>query len=576
MLNNNDAAYSCGDREARPGQTKNVILIYLFFFYFSGVYQATVWLTGHSGTGLRQAVYMSTIWLIPVLLWPRLTRQITALTGLCLWAASTVTLGYMLVYGQEFSQSVIFTLFESNAAESGEYMEVYFRWWMLLVFALYTVLPAWLWTRLRPATLTLGPRLATMGLFAAIVLYPLGKPLLEGAELQGAFDHFTTRLEPATPWQLVIGYAKYRQQLNGVNALLEQNRATPPVLNLVDNNSGKPATLVLVIGESTNRERMSLYGYARATTPQLDAMQAELTVFDNVITPRPYTIEALRQALIMGGESETEAIFSQPTLLDVMQQAGYETFWITNQQTMTQRNTMLTFFSAQADHQSYLNNNRTQNAEQYDGVVIEPFQQALRHPAARKFIVVHLLGTHMNYSYRYPSTFDRFTDRIDMPEWVDDSEQDMYNTYDNAVLYNDHVVAQLINTFRGSDPNGFLLYFSDHGEEVYDDPERSFVGRDEAAPTAAMYTVPFILWRSASWRASHGEIDDECIHRPYSIAYLIDTITDLAGIAAPAFNKKRSIVNGSFEYPVLLVGNPADPRDVTRDPMPELLLPVGG
>lgn len=95
----------------------------------------------------------------------------------------------------------------------------------------------------------------------------------------------------------------------------------------------------------------------------------------------------------------------------MMKQAGYKTFWITNQQTMTKRNTMLTTFSEQADEQVYLNNNRNQNAAQYDGDVIEPFNKALTDPAQRKLIVVHLLGTHMSYQYRYPPSFDKFQDR---------------------------------------------------------------------------------------------------------------------------------------------------------------------
>ncbi|MFO6427989.1 hypothetical protein ACLBOM_34695 [Escherichia coli] len=32
--------------------------------------------------------------------------------------------------------------------------------------------------------------------------------------------------------------------------------------------------------------------------------------------------------------------------MNMMKQAGYKTFWITNQQTMTARNTMLTVFRA--------------------------------------------------------------------------------------------------------------------------------------------------------------------------------------------------------------------------------------
>ena len=79
-----DNTASVPDSAKPRGQARNPLLIYLFFFYFSGVYQTIVWATGHSSTGLRQAVYMSALWLIPVVLWPRFTRQITAVVGLLL------------------------------------------------------------------------------------------------------------------------------------------------------------------------------------------------------------------------------------------------------------------------------------------------------------------------------------------------------------------------------------------------------------------------------------------------------------------------------------------------------------
>jgi heptose-I-phosphate ethanolaminephosphotransferase len=72
--------------------------------------------------------------------------------------------------------------------------------------------------------------------------------------------------------------------------LLQKNAALPPLQNLADSNGDTPRTLVLVLGESTTREHMHLYGYNRDTTPNLDALAASdkgLTVFRNVVSPRP-------------------------------------------------------------------------------------------------------------------------------------------------------------------------------------------------------------------------------------------------------------------------------------------------
>ncbi len=219
-----------------------------------------------------------------------------------------------------------------------------------------------------------------------------------------------------------------------------------------------------MIGESTQRERMSLYGYLRETTPELDALRKTdpgLTVFNNVVASRPYTIEALQQALTFANEKNPDLYLTQPSLMNMMKQAGYKTFWITNQQTITARNTMLTVFSRQTDRQYYMNQQRTQSAREYDTNVLKPFREVLNDPAPKKLIIVHLLGTHIKYKYRYPEgqgRFDGITGHI--PTGLNAKELEVYNDYDNANLFNDHVVASLIKDFRATAPDGFLLYFS--------------------------------------------------------------------------------------------------------------------
>lgn len=285
-----------------------------------------------------------------------------------------------------------------------------------------------------------------------------------------------------------------------MEALLTHNAALPPLKNLKDENADTPRTIVLVIGESTSRLHMSLYGYGRETNPllsQLKKTDSGLTVFNDVVASRPYTIEMLQQALTFGDQKNPDAYLTTPSIMNLMKQAGYKTFWITNQQTMTKRNTMLTTFSEMADEQKYLNNNRSQNSKQYDEVVFEPFKTALKDSAKKKFIIIHLLGTHMNYKYRYTDSFAQFSGRnAVMPKSLDKRQIEFFNNYDNAVLYNDYVVSTLIKAFKETDPYGFLVYLSDHGEEVYGDKEHAVIGRNEAAPTEGMYTVPFMVWNS--------------------------------------------------------------------------------
>jgi heptose-I-phosphate ethanolaminephosphotransferase len=112
-----------------------LLWIYLFFLYFSLPYQILIYATGMSeAVGVRQAILMSTLWLIPVLLYPARAKIISLIAGVLLCLASLVAIGYFLIYRPDFCQSVIFIFFESNIAESTEFIRSYLKPGYLLIF----------------------------------------------------------------------------------------------------------------------------------------------------------------------------------------------------------------------------------------------------------------------------------------------------------------------------------------------------------------------------------------------------------------------------------------------------------
>jgi heptose-I-phosphate ethanolaminephosphotransferase len=544
---------------------KAVFSLYLFFAYFSVLPQLVLYVTDNTiFVGLRQAIVMSILWFIPVLLFPRFSRPITAAIGLLLWLTSLVSIAYFCIYGQEFSQSVIFTIFESNPAESQEFIAQYFVWWMIPVFLAHTLAGWLLWRNVKAFEMPTKKALWVSGfIFIALIIYPLFKyKFIDHDPVDLVVEKLQVRFEPAVPWQLVIGYVQYREQLANMQALLKGNAQIPPLQNLQDKNADLPATLVLIIGESTNRQHMSLYGYPRKTTPLLDAMKDEMLVFKQVIGPRPYTIEALQQVLTFADQQHPDLYLTKPSIMNMMRQAGYKSFWITNQQTMTKRNTMLTTFSKYTDKQVYLNNTRLQNSRQYDGDVLAPFAEALQDPAPRKLIVLHLLGTHMKYKYRYPDEYIHFKDNANLDPVLSKNKVEVINSYDNAVLYNDFVVSNIIKIYEKSRQNGFLVYFSDHGEDVYEAPGYDVLGRNEASPTLPMYAVPFLLWMTPDWRAKMPEINNDVLERPYSMSHFIHTWADLAGLQFSDYEPHKSLINKEFEALPLLVGDPGNPKSL--------------
>ncbi len=554
---------------------------FLFFWYFSGVVHVMLQLNGATTSfGLRQATIASLLWLIPLILVPQRARQLAAGIGIMLWVFSLFSLGYFAIYGQEFSQSVIFIMFESNPAEASEYFGQYFAWWMVPALLIYSAVAWLLWRRVRPVYLSRRSAwVAVVLILVALFAFPQIKNIRRGLLSPAvAAETIQKRMEPAVPWQMMVGYLQYQEQLSGMQELLDQNKQLPPIGQLVDANSG-PATFVLVIGESTNRQHMSLYGYPRPTTPKLDALRDQLTVFNNVIGPRPYTIEVLQQVLTFADQENPDLYLTRPSLMNIMKQAGYKTFWITNQQTMTKRNTMLTNFSQQMDEQFYLNNSRDQNSRSYDENVLDPFRKVLADPAEKKFIVVHLLGTHMKYEYRYPPEFARFNDRKGIADWATADQVPVINNYDNAVLYNDEVVAKLIETYSAAKPNGLMVYFSDHGEDVFDSPGHNILGRNEGRPTVPMYAIPFFIWESDSWKQAHRQDYGPFLDRHYQTSHFIHTWADLIGMRFEGFDPSKSLVNKAFKERPLLVGDPGSPkglidmRTMLASPPPQRTVP---
>lgn len=550
------------------------INLYLFFFYFSGVTHVLLQMTDATiFIGFRQAVYMSFLWLVPVLLFPRYTKAIAAVIGIVLWATSLLSLAYFCVYHQEFSQSVLYILFESNPAESSEYVAQYFKWWMPLVYLAHTLIAWWLWRRVQPLTFSWrGKLVACLLILVPIHVLPfIQDRFIHHQDWDYVIDHMQRRMEPAEPWQLVMGYFQYRRQLGNMQALLEKNSALPPLANLHDAYAGKAGTLVLVLGESSTRLHWGLYGYPRDTTPNLDKMKDQLSIFTRVVSPRASTIEVLEQALTFADRDHPDAVMTQPSIMNLMKQAGYKTFWITNQQTITKRNTMLAYFSQLADVQRYTNNTRYQNSREYDSNVFKPFESALADPAPRKFIVVHLLGTHMKYEYRYPPEFDYFKDRTGLPEWLDAPKAQIVNTYDNAVRYNDYVLATLLKTLQAKGERSMLTFMSDHGEDVYDTPPHDFVGRNEGKPTLPMFAIPMFVWTSDQWKHDNPQDLSFALNREYSTAYFEQTWSDLAGLHYTGFDPSKSLVNTAFVQRPTWVGDPtfrAGMREIQQPAFP--------
>lgn len=518
--------------------------IYLFFAWFSIAPQLLFYASDVTGwAGPRDAILYSITWLLLPALLPRRWWLIGFwLAAIVMGVCALTKLGNYMMFQQELSQSVFVAIFESNPQETSEFFHQFFRWWMVLVGILFC-LPMWWFYRSAMATSVTG---RTRTIYAVLALLFLLQPLFFYSDAAERKDRFEKHFATVEPWSILQNYLNYQSNLHESENLQANMEAAAKNAVITQTDTAADQTYVLVIGESTSRRRLSLYGYPRQTNPRLEEIRNELLIYDNVISRIPYTIESLSSTLTFTDPEMFYQAYNNMNILTLMKKSGFKTFWITNQQTLTQRNTMLTAFARLCDESVFLNHNRRQNSNSYDEVVVQPFAAALNDPAPRKLIVVHLLGTHFAYGYRYPETFAVF-DGQQPPASTAKTEEErtLSNQYDNAVRYNDHVVRELIDTYRAKNPYGFLLYFADHGEEVFD--VQHFNGRNMYKPTVNMYEVPFMLWPAPRWAAQQDmPALAATTHRPSSISALMHDWCTLTGIQYQQCNNKHSVVSPDF------------------------------
>ena len=313
--------------------------------------------------------------------------------------------------------------------------------------------------------------------------------------------------------------------------------------NFTLSNVQEEELFVIVVGESTNKKHFNLYGdYQRETTPLLNEIKNELSVFKNVISPHTYTIASLSKVLTLGNYENPEKIF-QGSVLQLFNQADFQTYWISNQKPIGMMDTHITKIGMGANKFIFLNTKHTNDNTNFDNALLKPFNEAINENGAKKIIFLHLLGTHMDYKMRYHKN-DEYFKGIPSSEFKSKKAYSMINAYDNAVRYNDKLLREIIEIVKNQQMNSYVLFFSDHGQEVYDDA--NFFGHTiDQNTTKNMFEIPMFLWTSEKY--NKHKIFNFNPDIKYMTDDLIHSIADISGIKSNEIDSTRSIFNESFK-----------------------------
>ena len=175
--------------------------------------------------------------------------------------------------------------------------------------------------------------------------------------------------------------------------------------------------VVVIIGESCNRNHMSVYGYNRPTTPRLQARK-DIMVFDNVISANSSTLKSIMNIMTESNNDCPLPLDSCINIFDVLHSSAYKSYWLSNQSPIGLWDNGVTNLAQNADVKTFVNITANSSMEStqmasFDQNLFAPLASAITDDGKHKLIFLHLMGCHTQYSKRYPSEYAIFESSAD-------------------------------------------------------------------------------------------------------------------------------------------------------------------
>lgn len=325
----------------------------------------------------------------------------------------------------------------------------------------------------------------------------------------------------------------------------------------VDSCSYRSKNIVLIIGESYNRHHSSLYGYDMPTAPRQEARaeKGSLVPYTDVVSPWNLTSFVFKYLFSLYTVGDKGEWCDYPLFPELFRKAGYHVTFLTNQFLPQAKEAVYDFSGG-----FFLNNpvlsramfdTRNKSLFRFDESMLDQYDRLKKENKEHNLIIFHLKGQHVDYRTRFPRGRRHFNpDDYERPD-LKRRELRILADYDNAVLYNDSVVDQIVRRFE--DDDAIVIYVPDHGEECYG-PGVHFYGRMHSAGITARlareeFDIPFWIWCSHDYVVNHPDLYADIVKardRRYMTDALPHLLLYLAGIDSPHYRDSLNILSPEY------------------------------
>lgn len=307
------------------------------------------------------------------------------------------------------------------------------------------------------------------------------------------------------------------------------------------NNPDQKEVYVLIIGETARFSNFSINGYPRETNPQLSKLQS-IVSFRNVLAEACNTQIALPTILTRSTATNYDVYKNEKSVVEAFKEAGFSTYWIANQST---NYPLIRRTFKQCDNY-YITTKDYDSVENYDENLFPDLDKVLAKKDKKQFIVIHTLGSHFRYNFRYPEEFRKFRPDFEGAFGYDllteSNKEKLINSYDNSILYTDFFISSTIQRIKNLNAQSFVYYLSDHAENMFED------GKILHGTTPNYFTmhIPLIIWYSDLYKANNEEIVrnlDDNIYKKISASVSFNSLLHLGGVRFDGQDFKKSLAS---------------------------------
>ncbi len=308
---------------------------------------------------------------------------------------------------------------------------------------------------------------------------------------------------------------------------------------------------VLVIGESSRRRSWGLYGYGRPTSPRLEATP-NLFAFSDATSPATVTTPSIALSLSLATPETMDLFHRTRSIVSAFRETGFKTFWLSNQG--AHRSAVGNEIALMMEEADIV---RTSNFGFWNSVLDEKLlpllDEAIGDPAPRKLIIIHTLGSHTNYRQRVPPGFALGPGAANVREAhanirITDEHAAIIEHYDRTIAYTDWFLGEVIARHRTDAAYGAVVYYSDHGQRLYDDGDFQR-GHGFRTLKPEDVEVPLLVWLSDTLvradPARRGAVAANTA-RPVSTGRMAESLLDLAAIDVGQPIAAQSFLGAAF------------------------------